>query len=209
MFHVSSTRVSAAELSDGSEVEIRPITPDDRAGLTAGFERLSELSRYRRFLSPTSHLSSKQLAYLTDVDHHDHEALVAIDPSSRDGLAVARYVRSAQNPGEAEFAVAVADDWQRRGLGTALLRQLAARARAEGITRFTGFVLEDNQPMRGLLQSLGEVQQRDTQDGTLEVWLDIPQDPLREEHERRLASWMRAAAAGWLESRLHTSGSER
>ena len=209
MFHVSSTRVSAAELSDGSEVEIRPITPDDRAGLTAGFERLSELSRYRRFLSPTSHLSARQLAYLTDVDHHDHEALVAIDPSSRDGLAVARYVRSAQNPGEAEFAVAVADDWQRRGLGTALLRQLAARARAEGITRFTGFVLEDNQPMRGLLQSLGEVQQRDTQDGTLEVWLDIPEDPLREEHERRLASWMRAAAAGWLESRLHTSGSER
>ena len=209
MFHVSSTRVSAAELSDGSEVEIRPITPDDRAGLTAGFERLSELSRYRRFLSPTSHLSARQLAYLTDVDHHDHEALVAIDPSSRDGLAVARYVRSAQNPGEAEFAVAVADDWQRRGLGTALLRQLAARARAEGITRFTGFVLEDNQPMRGLLQSLGEVQQRDTKDGTLEVWLDIPQDPLREEHERRLASWMRAAAAGWLESRLHTSGSER
>ena len=209
MFHVSSTRVSAAELSDGSEVEIRPITPDDRAGLTAGFERLSELSRYRRFLSPTSHLSARQLAYLTDVDHHDHEALVAIDPSSRDGLAVARYVRSAQNPGEAEFAVAVADDWQRRGLGTALLRQLAARARAEGITRFTGFVLEDNQPMRGLLQSLGEVQQRDTQDGTLEVWLDIPQDPLREEHERRLASWMRAAATGWLESRLHTSGSER
>ena len=209
MFHVSSTRVSAAELSDGSEVEIRPITPDDRAGLTAGFERLSELSRYRRFLSPTSHLSARQLAYLTDVDHHDHEALVAIDPSSRDGLAVARYVRSGENPGEAEFAVAVADDWQRRGLGTALLRQLAARARAEGITRFTGFVLEDNQPMRGLLQSLGEVQQRDTQDGTLEVWLDIPQDPLREEHERRLASWMRAAAAGWLESRLHTSGSER
>jgi len=209
MFHVSSTRVSAAELSDGSEVEIRPITPDDRAGLTAGFERLSELSRYRRFLSPTSHLSAGQLAYLTDVDHHDHEALVAIDPSSRDGLAVARYVRSTQNPGEAEFAVAVADDWQRRGLGTALLRQLAARARAEGITRFTGFVLEDNQPMRGLLQSLGEVQQRDTKDGTLEVWLDIPQDPLREEHERRLASWMRAAAAGWLESRLHTSGSER
>jgi GNAT superfamily N-acetyltransferase len=209
MFHVSSAGVTAAELSDGSEVEIRPLTPDDKADLAAGFERLSELSRYRRFLSPTSHLSATQLAYLTDVDHHDHEALVAIDPSSRDGLAVARYVRSAENPGEAEFAVAVADDWQRRGLGTALLRQLAARARAEGITRFTGFVLEDNQPMRRLLQSLGEVKQRDAHDGTLEVWLDIPADPLREEHERRLAGWMRAAAAGWLESRLHASGSER
>jgi GNAT superfamily N-acetyltransferase len=208
MFHVSSGGVSTAELSDGSEVEIRPLTADDKAGLAAGFERLSELSRYRRFLSPTSHLSARQLAYLTDVDHHDHEALVAIDPSSRDGLAVARYVRSAENPGEAEFAVAVADDWQRRGLGTALLRQLAARARAEGITRFTGFVLEDNEPMRGLLQSLGEVKQRDAHDGTLEVWLDIPEDPLREEHERRLAGWMRAAAAGWLESRLPASGSE-
>jgi GNAT superfamily N-acetyltransferase len=209
MFHVSSAGVTAAKLSDGSEVEIRPLTPDDKAGLAAGFERLSELSRYRRFLSPTSHLSARQLAYLTDVDHHDHEALVAIDPSSRDGLAVARYVRSTENPGEAEFAVAVADDWQRRGLGTALLRQLAARARAEGITRFTGFVLEDNEPMRGLLQSLGEVKQRDAHDGTLEVWLDIPEDPLREEHERRLAGWMRAAAAGWLESGLHASGSER
>ena len=171
--------MTAAELSDGSEVEIRPLGPEDKAGLAAGFERLSGLSRYRRFLSPTSHLSAKQLAYLTEVDHHDHEALVAIDPASHNGLGVARYVRSAQNPGEAEFAVAVADDWQRRGLGTALLRQLAERARAEGITRFTGFVLEDNQPMRGLLQSLGEVQQRDARDGTLEVWLDIPEDPLR------------------------------
>jgi acetyltransferase len=209
IFHVSSARVTAAELSDGSEVEIRPLGPEDKAGLAAGFERLSGLSRYRRFLSPTSHLSAKQLAYLTEVDHHDHEALVAIDPASRNGLGVARYVRSAQNPGEAEFAVAVADDWQRRGLGTALLRQLAERARAEGITRFTGFVLEDNQPMRGLLHSLGEVQQRDARDGTLEVWLDIPEDPLREEHERQLAGWMRAAATGQLESRLLGSRSER
>jgi GNAT superfamily N-acetyltransferase len=208
MFHVSSARVTAATLNDGSEVEIRPLTADDKAGLAAGFERLSELSRYRRFLSPTSRLSAKQLAYLTEVDHHDHEALVAIDPTSHDGLAVARYVRSAQNPGEAEFAVAVADDWQRRGLGTALLQELAARARAEGITRFTGFVLKDNQPMRGLLQSLGEVQQRDAHDGTLEVWLEIPEDPLLEEHERQLAGWMRAAATGQLESRLQASADE-
>jgi GNAT superfamily N-acetyltransferase len=201
--------MTAAALSDGSEVEIRPLTPDDKAGLAAGFERLSGLSRYRRFLSPTSRLNAKQLAYLTEVDHHDHEALVAIDPASRHGLAVARFVRSAENPGEAEFAVAVADDWQRRGLGTALLRHLAAKARAEGITRFSGLVLEDNLPMRELLRSLGEVQQRDAHDGTLEVWLDIPEDPLREEHERQLAAWMRAAAAGWLESSLHGSGSER
>jgi len=200
-------RVSEVELSDGSEVEIRPLTPDDKDGLAAGFERLSELSRYRRFLSPTAHLSGEQLAYLTEVDHHDHEALVAIDPASRQGLAVARYVRSGENPREAEFAVAVADDWQRRGLGTALLGHLATSARAEGITRFTGLVLEDNEPMRQLLESLGEVHQRSVEDGTLEVWLDLPEEPLRERHQRRLAGWMRAAATGLLGSRLRDSDS--
>jgi len=82
--------VTAAELSDGSEVEIRPLDPEDKAGLAAGFERLSGLSRYRRFLSPTSHLSAKQLAYLTEVDHHDHEALAALDQASGRTVGVAR-----------------------------------------------------------------------------------------------------------------------
>ena len=80
--------MSEVELRDGSKVEIRPLGPADKQGLSAGFERLSELSRYRRFLSPTSHLTAKQLAYLTEIDHRDHEALVAIEPSSRDGLGV-------------------------------------------------------------------------------------------------------------------------
>src|ERR1700730_6834344 len=115
---------TSATLRDGSLVEIRPLGPSDKRGLAAGFQRLSELSRYRRFLSPTAQLSDKQLRYLTDIDHHDHEALVAIDPATRDGLGVARYVRSRARPDEAEFAVAVADDWQQRGLGTALLRRL-------------------------------------------------------------------------------------
>jgi GNAT superfamily N-acetyltransferase len=195
-------RVTEVELSDGSRVQIRPLNPDDKAGLAAGFERLSELSRYRRFLSPTAHLTAGQLAYLTEIDHHDHEALVAIEPSSRAGLGVARYVRSLEEPREAEFAVAVADDWQRRGLGTALLTRLAARAYEEGITRFTGLVLGDNEPIRQLLGALGHVQQRRAEGATLEVWLEIPDDPLGGEHERHLAGWMRAAATGQLESRL-------
>ena len=183
-------------------MEIRPLGPDDKAGLSAGFERLSQRSRYRRFLSPTPRLTAKQLAYLTEVDHHDREALVAIEPSSRDGLAVARYVRSRGNPREAEFAVAVADDWQRRGLGTALLRHLAARARDEGITRFTGLVLEENQPVQHLLETLGQVQRRHADANTIEVSLQIPDDPEGPEHDRALAGWMRAAATGELESRL-------
>jgi GNAT superfamily N-acetyltransferase len=194
--------VTDVELRDGSRVEIRPLGPDDKAGLAAGFERLSELSRYRRFLSPTSRLTSEQLAYLTEVDHHDHEALVAIDPSGRHGLAIARYVRSQENPREAEAAVAVADDWQRRGLGTILLRQLAVRARDEGITCFRGLVLKDNDAVRHLLETLGEVQEREADEDTIDVALQIPDPSPGGEHDRALAGWVRAAATGGLRSRL-------
>ncbi len=181
-------------------MEIRPIGPDDKAGLAAGFERLSERSRYRRFLSPTERLTSAQLAYLTEIDHRDHEALVALEPSSRDGLGVARYVRTVEDPHEAEAAIAVADDWQQRGLGTALLRHLAARAREEGVERFTGLVHEDNQAVRHMLEAFGEVRERHAGAGAVEVSLEIPEDPLDREHEQGLASWMRAAAQGLLRS---------
>jgi GNAT superfamily N-acetyltransferase len=189
-------------LRDGSRVEIRALGPTDKSGLASGFGRLSERSRYRRFLSPTPELTPRQLAYFTGVDHHDHEALVAIEPATRYGVGVARYVRSREDPEEAEFAVAVADDWQGRGLGTALLRHLAARAREEGITWFTGLVLGENRSMLHVLGGLGDVEQRQGESGTIEVRLRVPEDPHLDEHEPRLTSWMRAAATGELESRL-------
>jgi len=193
---------SEVQLRDGATVEIRPLQADDKAGLAAGFARLSELSRYRRFMSPTTRLTTAQLAYLTEVDHHDHEALVAIDPASRYGVGVARYVRSGDDEQEAEFAVAVADDWQRRGLGTSLLRALAARAHEEGITRFTGLVQADNRSILALLQTLGPVEQRPAGGGTIVVSLEVPDESGGGEQLRKLAGWMRAAATGQLGSRL-------
>ena len=71
-------RENVVTLRDGSHVTVRPIRPQDAAPLRAGFERLSEESRYRRFLSPMQQLSGPMLRYLTEVDHHDHEALVAL-----------------------------------------------------------------------------------------------------------------------------------
>ena len=98
------------------------------------FERLSEESRYRRFFTTKNELSAAELDYLVDVDHEDHEAIIAIDPSSGEVLGVARYIRSKDDAEVAEVAVTVADDWQRRGLGRALLRPLdlsrATRGRA-------------------------------------------------------------------------------
>ncbi len=117
------------------QVEIRPIEPEDKDALASGFDRLSERSRYRRFLSPRGPLTDAELRYFTEVDHHDHEALVAVDPETGEGVGVARYIRSHEDRRIAELAVAVADDWQGRGVGTLLTAELATRARDEGISR--------------------------------------------------------------------------
>jgi GNAT superfamily N-acetyltransferase len=163
----------AVTLRDGSRVTVRPISPQDSAPLRAGFERLSEESRYRRFLSPMQELSGPMLRYLTEVDHHDHEALVAV---GADGtiVGVARSVRSRSDPQAAEAAVTVADDWQGRGLGTALLGLLADRARAEGISRFTALMLETNREMLGLLEDLGPVRILERASGTIELEITLP-----------------------------------
>lgn len=137
------------------ELVIRPISPEDGPALVDGFERLSDASRYRRFLSPHDHLSAAEVRYFTEVDHHDHEALVAVDPQTGAGVGVARYVRSKEDPQEAEIAIAVVDDWQRQGVGTRLASALADRAREEGISVFTGLVLAENELMLSLAGELG------------------------------------------------------
>src|SRR5688500_11173201 len=111
-------------LSDGSAVVVRPIEPADRDTYLAGFERVSPESRYRRFLTPVDHLSTAQVDYMVNVDHRDHEALIAIDEATGDGVGIGRFVRTAGDPEVAEAAVVVIDDWQGRGLGTALARVL-------------------------------------------------------------------------------------
>jgi GNAT superfamily N-acetyltransferase len=116
--------VTDVELRDGAEIRLRPIRPDDKPQLVEGFDRLSDDSVYKRFLSPLTALRPMDLLYLTEIDHHDHEALIAFDLRTGDPVGVARYVRSAEDPVRAEFAVTVVDDWQRRGVGTALLRRL-------------------------------------------------------------------------------------
>lgn len=145
-------------LSDGAVVVLRPITPQDRDALHAGFDRLSPESRYRRFFSPMPRLSERDLDYLTQIDHHDHEALLAIDEPSGDVVGVARFVRTGSD--EAEPAIVIADDWQGRGLGTQLLDGLAERARDEGLVRFRAPVLAENATAISVLGQLGETQVR-------------------------------------------------
>jgi RimJ/RimL family protein N-acetyltransferase len=160
-------------IRDGTELVIRPIAPCDAGALRAGFERLSLESRYERFLSPMDHMSTAMVRYFTDVDHHDHEALVAFDPSDDARMiAVARYVR--EDGGAAEAAVTVADDWHGRGLGTAMLDALAERARAEGVKRFTAYVLARNEEMIDLLFRLGPAKVVDRANGAVQIEAELP-----------------------------------
>ena len=171
------TREVEVELVDGSVVLIRPVTPADADLLRAGFEKLSPESRHRRFFAAMTRLTDSMVAYLTDVDHHDHEALLAIDLRSGEATGVARYVREA-GTSDAEVAVTVADDWQGRGLGTALLELLSDRGRAEGVRRFKAIVLAYNRPMRDVLAGLGQAKLTGSIGETIELLLDLPEDGL-------------------------------
>jgi nucleotide-binding universal stress UspA family protein/RimJ/RimL family protein N-acetyltransferase len=180
-------------LRDGARVRLRPITPADRDLLAASFERLSEQSRYRRFMTAKRKLSPSELDYLVDgVDHSDHEAIVAIDPLAGSLLGIARYVRSKDDAETAEVAVTVADDWQRRGLGRSLLDRLTYRARQEGIRRFSALVLGENRPALGLFANLGESESHQSA-GEIEMVIDLP--PVRG-IGAQLARALRAAGSG-------------
>jgi GNAT superfamily N-acetyltransferase len=178
-------------LRDGSEAVVRPIRADDKEALLAGFERLSDESRYRRFLTPMQTLSPSMLRYLTEVDHHDHEALVAFEPDSRTAIGVARFVRTGDQ--EAEAAVTVVDDWQGRGLGTALTSMLAERALDEGIDMFVALMLAGNQDMRDLFESVGEVRTTAHDGGAVQV--EVPLHPHAPGAGRGLYNVLRSAAS--------------
>ena len=176
-------------LRDGSRVRLRPVEPADKALLADGFARLSPESRYRRFLAPLPQLSDAQLRYFTEVDHHDHEALAALDATTGRGVGVARFVRLCDRPSVAEAAVTVADDWQGRGLGTLLLEALAERARDEGVATFTGLLLASNHEMMELLEHVARVRVVDRQTGTVEVEVDLPAAGLGPELRKLLRAY--------------------
>jgi GNAT superfamily N-acetyltransferase len=160
-------------LRDGSRVRLRQGHRADKQLLLRGFERLGPESRYRRFLAAMPELSEKMVRYLTEIDHHDHEAIAAIDEKTGEGIGVARYVRDPERPDLAEAAVTVIDEWQGRGLGTLLLEVLGARARAEGIRSFTALMLATNQEVMDVLKVLGPVRTIDREVGTVEVEIPI------------------------------------
>ncbi|HWE10140.1 MAG TPA: GNAT family N-acetyltransferase [Solirubrobacteraceae bacterium] len=185
-------------LPDGRVVTIRPIRPDDRERLQLSHARLSELSRYRRFMSSKPVLTASDASYLVDIDGRSHYALVATvaEPAGEAIIAVARYVRLSADSDVAEFAVVVGDAWQRQGLGAELLGRLADAAVTRGVDRFYATILADNVAIRRLIDRLADGPVNRRREGNV-LELDFPL-PTRGDVEppSRGAPAMIAACAG-------------
>jgi acetyltransferase len=147
------------QLNDARLVTIRPIMPSDFDALRTFFAALARATLRLRFHSSINELSEHLLHEFTTVNPRAHVAFVAEIHDGATGrlpalVAEARFVRNADSD-SAEFALVVADNWRRVGLGTMLTRFLAQRARFTGVRRLCGDVLDDNKAMRGFAHSLG------------------------------------------------------
>jgi protein lysine acetyltransferase len=137
----------------GPTLLVRPLRHGDVRTVMGVFERLGEQSRRARFNGPKPCLSAVDLRQLASVDaiHHVLVAYIDGDPQP---VAVARLVRDGRS---AEIAFAVADEYQQRGIGSALAAELIADARAAGITEITALVSSDNPAAIALLRRIANV----------------------------------------------------
>ncbi len=164
------------ELTDGTKVHVRPIVPEDEPLLIEAVAAMSERTVYFRFFSPLKRLPDALAHRLAVVDYNDRFAIVATThrPGGKERIVgVARYDRAADTD-VAETAVAVVDEFQRRGLGSALLAILGKVAHEHGIKTFTLIVLPENQQMLGLLRKMGWIHQAKLTGGVYEISFDLP-----------------------------------
>ncbi|MFT0533234.1 GNAT family N-acetyltransferase [Castellaniella hirudinis] len=169
-------------LDSGQEWLLRPIRPEDATLLQEFIRGLSDESRYMRFVSMLRELTPRMLARYTRIDYDREVALVATmqvpNPENRGLLrerivGFAHYLRNADGQG-AEYALVIADDWQRRGLGARLMTSLLQVARRQGLTYIEGIVLSSNRAMLGLMTSLGMTNDPDAEDpGMRRVWMNL------------------------------------
>jgi RimJ/RimL family protein N-acetyltransferase len=153
---MEAAKYSAVEHTrDGRKIEIRALKPEDRTALLDAVGRTSSQSLYRRFFGAKRHFSEKEVAFFVNVDFVGHVALVAVVEEGGHAVIAAggRYI--VQQPGSAEVAFAVTDQYQGQGIGAALLRHLTAIARDAGLKEFTAEVLPENVPMLKVFEKSG------------------------------------------------------
>ena len=142
-------------LRDGRTVVLRPIDASDAPRLVDLHEHLSTESQYLRFFGPKPRLTPAEAEYLANVDHHKRFAIVGeIDEDGEKRIVgVGRF--DVNEPGVAEAAVVVRDDYQHVGLGTAILERMREIGRGAGLSAFRAEVLAENTRMLEILEQQG------------------------------------------------------
>lgn len=155
------------QLRDGTHVLIRPIHVRDAPMERRFIEALSPDSRHFRFLDSMQSPSDALLKQLTDIDHATDAAFVAVivDGAKEHEVGVARF-SAAADASDCEFAVTVGDEWQRKGLGTLLMKHLLEVARSRGIRSLHSSDAADNGSMRKFAEHLHLKHERDPNDPT-------------------------------------------
>jgi acetyltransferase len=148
--------VRKLQLNDGTDIVVRPIRPEDAEMEDRFVRELSDESRYFRFMNQLQELSQEMLVRFTQIDYHYEMALIVV--TTVDGkdeqIGVARYTTNLDKT-SCEFALTVSDNWQHRGIGHILMRDLMDVARDRDLSEMEGQVLSNNSKMLELVQSLG------------------------------------------------------
>ncbi|HSE96660.1 MAG TPA: GNAT family N-acetyltransferase [Blastocatellia bacterium] len=166
-------------LRDGSTLRLRPIRPEDAAGLRKLHSRLSAQSVYFRFFAPIPELTEERALSLATVDYHDSFALVG--ESNGQLVAVARYYRDSEASDHAEVSFVTEDALQGRGIASRMLERLAEIAREHDITVFDAYVLGDNRKMMDVFLRSGFEVERRLDGGIFYVTFPIRLTPAFEE----------------------------
>jgi len=165
---------SAVEsLRDGRRVEVRALRPEDRDDLIAAVRRIGTDSLYRRFFAVKREFSEKETAFFVNVDFVNHVALIAVvEEGGKPVIAGGgRYI--VVNPGQAEVAFAVVDEYHGQGIGTTLMRHLISIARRAGLRELIADVLPDNRQMLKVFQKCGLAMSTRRESDSLHVTLQL------------------------------------
>jgi RimJ/RimL family protein N-acetyltransferase len=169
--------LTPVHLRDGTEAVVVPFLPANREALEQEYKQLSQQTRFDRFLAAVPELSETMLDQLVNrVDGVDHVALVLLivtEDGTELPLGLARIIRYPDDPTAADVAVTVVDEWQGRGVATALLEVLI-RQRPQGLDRIVTVVSASNAASLALLRRLGEVEVSQPESGTMHVVVELP-----------------------------------
>lgn len=161
-------------LQDGTRVLVRPIRPDDEPKIKGMFYSFSEQTKYLRYHGFLKSMPHHRLQVFCNVDYDTEMALVAVrgEMGQEQIIGVGRYVTTPAK-GSAEMAFVVRDDWQRKGIGTYLLKRLVKIGKQSGIRKFVGYVLPENSGMLRTVHHSGFNTETTTEDGVVRVTVTV------------------------------------